>query len=217
MRGVTGAVADPYSPDSLSGRARGRRWKEVVARYPSLSDMRVLDLGGDARAWRLAPIRPLQVVLVNTFPQEDLENDWMRAVAGDACQLPSEIRAEDFDLVYSNSVVEHVGGHWRRTRFSEEVREAAPHHWIQTPYRYFPLEPHWLFPGFQLLPVRLRAEITRRWPVGNYQAVRHLDEAVTVTLRTEMVSETEMRHYFPTSEIWRERVLGLPKSLVAIK
>lgn len=178
--------------------------------------MRVLDLGGDARAWRLAPVRPLQVVLVNTFAQDDLEDDWLRAVTGDACELPPAVRAEHFDLVYSNSVLEHVGGHWRRTRFAEEVHGAAPHHWIQTPYRYFPLEPHWLFPGFQLLPVRLRAEITRRWPIGNYQTVRGLDEAVSFTLRTEMVSETELRHYFPSSEVWRERVLGLTKSLVAI-
>ena len=34
---------------------------------------------------------------------------------------------------------------------------------------------------------------------------------------TELISATEMRTYFPASEIWFERVLGIPKSLVAIK
>ena len=28
---------------------------------------------------------------------------------------------------------------------------------VQTPYRYFPVEPHWLFPGLQFLPMGLRA------------------------------------------------------------
>jgi hypothetical protein len=41
-------------------------------------------------------------------------------------------------------------------------------------------------------------------------------EAVRWSLATELVSETELRHYFPGSEVWRERVLGMTKSLVAI-
>ncbi len=39
--------------------------------------------------------------------------------------------------------------------------------WVQTPYRYFPIEPHWIFPGFQFLPLSARTEISRRWPLGN--------------------------------------------------
>ena len=41
------------------------------------------------------------------------------------------------------------------------MRELAQLHWVQTPYRYFPVEPHFLFPGFQFLPLTVRAVLMR--------------------------------------------------------
>lgn len=53
-----------------------------------------------------------------------------------------------------NSPLEHVGGgHERRLRFAESVHALADRHRVQTPYRYFPIKPHWLAPGMQFLPV----------------------------------------------------------------
>ena len=37
---------------------------------------------------------------------------------------------------------------------------------MQTPYRYFPIEPHWLFPGMQFLPLPVR------WSIASPMAVR---------------------------------------------
>jgi hypothetical protein len=48
-------VSDPADAGSLSGRARERRWQELWRRFPDLAEMRVLDLGGTAHAWRCAP------------------------------------------------------------------------------------------------------------------------------------------------------------------
>ncbi|HEX4060865.1 MAG TPA: UDP-N-acetylmuramoyl-tripeptide--D-alanyl-D-alanine ligase [Streptosporangiaceae bacterium] len=48
-----------------------------------------------------------------------------------------------YDLVFSNSLIEHVGGHERRERFADTVHQLSGAYWVQTPYRYFPVEPHW--------------------------------------------------------------------------
>jgi hypothetical protein len=93
-------------------------------------------------------------------------------VVADACNpvLPAPLSAERFDLVYSNSVLEHVGDHYRRQQFTETVHRHGTHHWVQTPYRYFPVEPHWLFPGLQWLPVRARIAVSQHWPLGHVPA-----------------------------------------------
>jgi hypothetical protein len=139
----------------------------LLKRFPNLSEMKVVDLGGVERHWTHAPVRPKEVVLVN-LPRESNASS-MEVVVGDACEPPAELYDRRFDLVYSNSVIEHVGGHARQAAFAKAVRALGDHHWVQTPYRYFPIEPHWLFPGFQFLPVRARVLITPIWPLGTVE------------------------------------------------
>jgi hypothetical protein len=88
---------------------------------------------------------------------------------------------------------------------------------VQTPYRFFPLEPHWLFPGLQFLPARARADVTLRWPLGAYRRVHERDQAVRWSLDTELLSRTEMQHYFPDSDIVSERIGPLVKSLISVR
>jgi hypothetical protein len=228
LAGITDKLANAYKSDSLSGRARARRWTILAQRFPDIREMRVLDLGGDVRHWEQAPLRPAEVVVVNLFEQQPA-GDWMQTVVGDACEPPASLRRESFDLVYSNSVIEHVGGHFRRLRFAASVRELAERHWVQTPYRHFPLEPHWLYPGLQWLPTAAKAQVTRRWPIGWEHALWRAgrsrerratpaarDDAVSRALWVELLSVTEMRHYFPRSDIVRERFGALTKSLIAV-
>ncbi|GAB2728020.1 class I SAM-dependent methyltransferase [Streptomyces bullii] len=212
-------IADPSRPGSLAHSARSRRWQELLRCFPDLPEMRVLDLGGTPASWRGAPVRPAQVVTVNLDPHTAREAEpGITAVVADACGpcLPGRFSAERFDLVYSNSVLEHVGGHYRRRQFTDTVHAQGTHHWIQTPYRYFPVEPHWLFPGLQWLPFRARVAVSQYWPLGHIRRAGRAD-AVRDVQEVELLSVTEMRSYFPASDIWIERFAGLPKSLVARK
>ncbi|WP_157597435.1 class I SAM-dependent methyltransferase [Streptacidiphilus rugosus] len=213
--GLAGRIADPARPGSLAHAARARRWSELLRCFPDLAEMRVLDLGGTPDSWRPAPVRPAQVVTVNLDPRHlHHAEPGVSALVADACALPASLTAERFDLVYSNSLMEHVGGHSRRARFAEAVHCLAAHHWVQTPYRYFPVEPHWVFPGMQFLPFRARVAISQRWPHGHI-APGDRARALRDVAEVELLSATEMRHYFPASQIWFERFAGLPKSLVA--
>jgi hypothetical protein len=38
----------------------------------------------------------------------------------------------------ATSLIEHVGGQWRRQAFAEAARSLADHHWVQTPYSELP-------------------------------------------------------------------------------
>ena len=117
-----------------------------------------------------------------------------------------------FDLVFSNSVIEHVGGPRHRRGFAETVHKLAPHHWVQTPYRYFPLEPHLIFPGFQFLPPASKVRIATHWPLSHIRGRADVDP-VQYVMDHELLTITEMQALFPRSVILRERVGGIVKSL----
>ncbi|WP_045747052.1 SAM-dependent methyltransferase [Actinoplanes rectilineatus] len=207
-------LADGSRPGSLGHRARSRRAAKLAATFPGLAGMHVLDLGGEPPFWRGFAVRPASVTVLNLleFPPSE---GWLETVVGDACDPPPAITGRRFDLVVSNSVIEHVGGHHRRQRFADVVRRSAGRHWVQTPYRYFPVEPHWVFPGMQFLPLRARAEVTRRWPLSPGRA-DNLPEAIANAASVELLSLTEMRSYFPESSFWYEKAAGLIKSVTAI-
>jgi Methyltransferase domain len=239
---------------SVARQMRQRRWSMLHERFPELAEMRVIDIGGLAGSWLQAPARPSELVVLNlpggdwTTRTTKLEDQLgphatVRHVEGDACDLPAELRDERFDLVYCNSVIEHVGGHGRRIALADSVHSLGDHHWVQTPYRYFPVEPHSLIPGLQFLPSRWQAAAVRYWPFGHMSTfpsgdlletevakrshdraghnskLRDIDPyyAVVTAQSVELLSKAELHTYFPTSEIVNERVLGLVKSLVAVR
>jgi len=111
--------------------------------------------------WLRAPFRPATIHIVNLQAPPSEVPAWMRVDQGDACALSDAIASGKYDLVFSNSVLEHVGGHAQRARFADNVHALSTRHWVQTPYRYFPVEPHWLSQGFQFLPLSARAEWAR--------------------------------------------------------
>ena len=204
------------NPDSWGARRRERRSQWLAETFPDLTEMSVVDLGGRIGFWKQLPVQPKHVHVVNLEDAPAEIPEWAEVSHGDACQLPEEINARRYDLVFSNSVIEHVGGHERRLRFAESVHRLAPAHWVQTPYRYFPVEPHWIAPGMQFLPVAARREVARKWPLA-YTPGRTKEEALSRVLWTELVDKTQMRSYFPDSVLRSEKVAGITKSLIAYR
>ena len=204
------------APGSVGDRRRQRRWERFRAEFPDLESMSVIDLGGTADTWLSKGVRPASLHIVNLEPEPAELPAWIRADQADACNLPSHIIGAQYDLVFSNSVIEHVGGHVQRQRFADAVHKLADRYWVQTPYRYFPIEPHWLFPGFQFLPLTVRAEVSRRWPLIHTRS-QSREHGVSAALSVELLSRTEMAYYFPDATIGREWMLGAVKSLIALR
>ncbi len=185
--------------------------EELHRRFPDLARLHVIDLGGLSAFWSGVDPHPRRVTVVNLQPDEP-GADWIDCVQADACTS----RLAPADLVVSNSLIEHVGGAAQRRALADNVRRLAPRHWVQTPNRYFPIEPHWLFPGFQFLPLRARTEVAFRWKRGHIRAASR-QEARTEAAGVELLTARQLRALFPDSEIWRERFAGMTKSIVAVK
>lgn len=75
----------------------------------------------------------------------------VRAVRADGRDLP--FRTAEFDVAFSNAVVEHVaGGREGQRQFVHELCRVARRVFVTTPNRRFPLEVHTLLPFVHWLP-----------------------------------------------------------------
>lgn len=179
--------------------------------FPLTGQTRILDVGGTALNWSFVSERP-RVTLLN-LPTDD-EAD----VVGDGRCLPFRDRA--FDIVFSNSVIEHIASAEDQRKFAEEIRRSGRAYWVQTPDRWFPVEPHLVTPFLHWLPKRMRVEIARRFTIWALLErpsrdrwefyIRHCAEQV------RLLDARELQVLFPEARILRERFLGFSKSLIAV-
>lgn len=76
-----------------------------------------------------------------------------RYVQGNALELPFEDRT--FDIVFSNAVIEHVGGEEQQRCFVTETLRVGRRVFVTTPNRWFPVEVHTRLPLVHWLPDRV--------------------------------------------------------------
>ncbi|TDR88164.1 class I SAM-dependent methyltransferase [Enterovirga rhinocerotis] len=180
--------------------------------------VRVLDLGGGVSYWKGLEEawrdRPIEITLVN-LAEEPVPDARFVSLAGNACSLP-EMADGSFDIVHSNSVIEHVGGWEQKRRMANEVRRLAPRYFVQTPNYWFPVEPHFRTPAIHWMPRMWRRGLVMRRALGFYPKAQTLDEAHRILDDASLVDAREMAELFPEARIERERVFGLTKSLIAI-
>jgi len=180
---------------------------------------RVLDVGGEAIYWRaLEGVwsgRNLNITLLNTGIQNDVESRFAH-VCGDARDM-KQFADNSFDVVHSNSVIEHVGMWSDMKRMALEVRRLAPLYFVQTPNYWFPLEPHFRLLFIHWLPRPCRRRIVMWRACGFYPRAGNVDEANTVVCDASLLDEPSMRSLFPDARIIRERVGPLTKSFIAAR
>lgn len=190
-----------------------RGWRESRYRlFLDLCDVRpdepILDVGAGVGGAleRFNTTNP--IVALELEPEQTgwLESSNVEVVQGDGTDM--RYADGEFPLVYSNSVIEHVPEHLQQA-FADEVRRVGRRYFVQTPNRWFPIEPHYQTPFFHFLPVRVRKLLNRHFSLG----WRKKGEWEDVNL----LSARDLKRLFPDAEIHREKLFGLTKSLMAVR
>ncbi len=202
----------------LSRYFRRRRMRQFARRLRITSTTRVLDIGGTPECWELLGDRPRVMLLNMPRAKEDLAGAALW-VAGDGRALP--FRDGAFDVVFTNSVIEHVGDRTSQERFAREVARVGRCYWVQTPNRWFPVEQHLLTPFVHWLPRRWQRAIVPRFTVWSAVA-RTTDDRRRFYLEhylneIRLLGTTEVEALFPGARVLKERLCGITKSLVAIR
>lgn len=211
-------------PSSLGTRMRAKRFSAfrslLEQTYNEKGSVRVLDLGGTQQYWRhlidAETLRSLNCTITIVNPLQDMSekpDPHFELHSGDGTRLTYEDNA--FDIVHSNSVIEHVGDWSDMLRFASEVRRVARRYFIQTPHYWFPYEPHFLCPFFHWLPKPIRVNLVMRFSLGPAGRIDDCVKAVSYVEGARLLNRRMFTALFPDAEISTERFLLLPKSMVA--
>lgn len=192
---------------------RKARMRLFEQRLAPAATTRVLDVGGSRHNWEYASVLP-QVTLANIVRETDRDARFAYMEC-DARQMP--LADGSFDLVYSNSVIEHVGDWADQKACAAEIRRVAPRYFVQTPAKYFPVEPHFFCLFIHWLPTPLYRRLLpylSLWAWVTKAKGPDIDKAIA---GTRLLTVREMRELFPDAEIVCERFLLMTKSIVAVK
>jgi SAM-dependent methyltransferase len=219
--------------DRFRTRLRHARAEMFREHFALSESTRVLDLGGGNGAHIRAVLKGSSVKPANVFVA-DIDEGALNDCAvrygftpvriEETGRLPFSDRF--FDIVFCSSVIEHVTvakeeiwnitsgalfrtiARQRQREFAKEVRRVGKGYFVQVPYQWYPIESHSWLPFFSYLPRFIQIPLmrfTNRFWIKQTIPDFHL------------LSESEMRSYFPDARILRERTLGLTKSLIAYK
>ncbi len=219
MSFITDLFAASDNPNSLGAKLRNKRQQEFESlffnRFKDSESIKILDVGGTDYFWKDSslPQNPhIEITLLN-LTKEKTNHPRIKSVIGDATKMP-EFAEDSFDLVFSNSVIEHVYTWENQVKMANEIQRVGKTFFIQTPSKHFPIEAHYAIPFAQympksvMLPVLTKTRLSRlqKWDVKD--AEQYLDEIL-------LIDEAGMKKLFPGASIHKERILGLVKSFSA--
>ena len=139
-----------------------------------------------------------------------------KGTVGDARNM-REFRDGEFNLVFSNSVIEHVGGYEDQKRMAKEVQRVGKRYFLQTPNFYFPFEPHFMFPFFQFFPLWLKVFMLRHFNLGWYTKIYDKGQAIKTANSIRLLKKQELMELFPEATIHEEKFCGLTYSFIIYK
>jgi hypothetical protein len=197
---------------------RRRRLQRFLESFKPTEETSMLDVGGLPRAWSDVRV-PGSMQIVNLEPLDAYEESFLagnqRFVVGDGTRL--HYRNQTFDIVYSNSVIEHLGTWERQVAFAREARRVGRGYWIQTPAKECPIEPHYFGLFVHWFPKRVQRRLLSYftlWGLLRRPTEEILDEVLS---ELRLLTHREFKTLFPDAQIWTERLCGFRKSYTAFK
>jgi trans-aconitate methyltransferase len=170
---------------------------------------KILDLGGLPSMWGYAA-RHFDITIVNL--PDALSNDQehhppgaCRMIEADATDLRDRFADQSFDIVFSNSVIEHVGDEPQQRAFAREVLRLGKAHWIQTPSNHFPIEPHTGQPFYWQMSDAKRQKLQAKWD-------KDMPLWAEMVRGTRVLTRSQMADLFPDSQVCVEHKFGFEKS-----
>jgi ubiquinone/menaquinone biosynthesis C-methylase UbiE len=212
---IAWAFGTSSKTNSLGNQFRQKRmifFKNQLDRIPK--PIKILDIGGYEEFWINAGLTDrsdIHITILNLESSKTKHKNLI-SVKGNATNL-SAYSDNSFDIAFSNSVIEHLYNSDQQLKMAYEIMRVGKYHYVQTPNKYFIIEPHYLLPYFQFIPKSIRFYILTKTKFSRFkkwssnEAQQYLDEIL-------LLSEKDMKELFPSSKLTKEKFMGMTKSFV---
>jgi ubiquinone/menaquinone biosynthesis C-methylase UbiE len=220
MTKIARALLDYDNPNSYVNSLRRQRmqhFRNLLEKLYHGQQLAILDVGGTYQYWfnsGLLDKNKYHLTLLNLSASLlPPGSSGFSAVAGNAMGL--DYGDDSFDVVFSNSVIEHMGSRHGQRLMAAEVMRVGKAYYVQTPSYWFPLEPHSRIPFFQFVPRSIRALMIWKLRINYFPTKPTYRECLLQSDSTIMLTKREFQSLFPSAEIYVERLYGIDKSYTA--
>ncbi len=134
------------------------------------------------------------------------------ARAADARRLPWPDK--HFDIVFSNAVIEHVGGETDQRQMASEIMRVGKRWFVTTPNRWYPFEFHMRLPFVTWLPGHGYLTFSKIAFYSSAAGKYIWGRGFTGSLR--LLGAGDLKRYFRNSRIIKQRVTFMAETLIVI-
>lgn len=163
----------------ISEYNRNRKWRHFQKAFKLSPGLKILDVGFTEREYsdtdnyleKHYPYKNgITALGVDNATEFKERYPAVRAVTYQGGDFP--FRDKQFDIGWSNAVIEHVGDELKQIHFLKEMRRVSKHGFITTPNKMFPIEVHTRLPLLHYLPKSwfdaIIRQTNRKWAAGDY-------------------------------------------------
>lgn len=191
----------------ISGRNRKRKYENFLNAFPVQPDTTILDVGytdleytGYDNYLEKHYPHPENITALGVVEPKEFAARYpkVRTVQYDGTVFP--FADKQFDICWSNAVIEHVGNFEKQVFFLKEVKRVAKSAYLTTPNRYFPIEVHTRLPFLHWLPReifnRILVAVGKDYAAGDYMFLLSLGDVKRLLAAAGIADYTIIKNRF---------------------
>ena len=195
---------------------RKKRMARFIYVFKPNKQTQIIDVGGSAFNWDLIQAKSKITLLNLSKPKEMLPTHGKYDfVVGDGTALA--FADNQFDIAYSNSVIEHLHSWEKQKLFASEIRRVGRKVWVQTPAKNFFIEPHFITPFIHYFPKKWQRHMLRNFTVWGWITRPTQEQIDSILHEIRLLTLNEMKELFPGCAIEKEKFLFFTKCYIAIR
>jgi len=189
----------------ISAFNRQRKWDKFVELVRPTATLKILDVGYTDHEYTSTdnflekhyPF-PEQITALGIEEPREFQQNYpqVTVVHYDGVDFP--FADGEFDVCWSNAVIEHVGSRASQVKLAAEMRRVAKCGFITTPNRFFPIEVHTRTPLLHYLPKpwfdRYLRATRQDWAAGDYMNLLSESALRSILAEAGVVEPTIMRN-----------------------